>query len=294
MMATEPTTVSAALTGAVSTLRAADSPTPRLDAELLVAFAAGQDRSWVLAHPEASLDADALHALVARRAAGEPIAYIRGYKEWHSLRIATDDRALIPRPETELLADTALDEIRARLAARSEPVVAWDIGTGSGAVAIVLAEGFRDAIAAGGVRLIATDVSPEALELAAENLAEHGLRAAVTLATADLLEPAARDLPRPDVIVANLPYVASGEVDERRGSLGHEPRVALDGGPDGLAVVGRLFDSLPTRAAPGATLLLETGADQADALRALVPPGARLSVVPDLAGLDRVVRVELP
>jgi release factor glutamine methyltransferase len=294
MVAAESATVSDALAGAVEALRTAGSPTPRLDAELLVALAGGRDRSWVLAHPEASLDADALEALVRRRAAGEPIAYIRGFKEWHSLRIRTDARALIPRPETELLADSALDEIRARLAADRTPVVAWEVGTGSGAVAVVLARGLSEAIADGRVRLIATDISPAALELAAENLAAHGVDASVTLARADLLGPSSGELPRPDIVVANLPYVASAGVDERQGSLGYEPRIAVDGGADGLDVLRRLFAQLSSHAAPAATVLLETGIDQADAIRAMAPEGASLDVVPDLAGLERVVRVQLP
>ena len=294
MVAAEPATVGTALADAVETLRAAGSPTPRLDAELLVAFAAGRDRSWVLAHPEASVDADALQALVRRRAAGEPIAYIRGFKEWHSLRIRTDARALIPRPETELLVDAAIDEVRARLVAGREPIVVWDVGTGSGAVAVVLARGLLEAIAEGRVRLIATDASPEALDLAAENLAAHGIERSVTLAVADLLGTAGSEVPRPDVVAANLPYVASAEVDQRRGSLGYEPRVAVDGGADGLDVLRRLFGQLGSGAAPGATVLLETGIDQSEALRALAPSGSTMSVVPDLAGLDRVVRVQLP
>ena len=294
MVGAETATVGEGLAEVIETLRAAGSPTPRLDAELLVGFVASRDRSWVLAHPEASLDADALHSVVRRRAAGEPIAYIRGFKEWHSLRIRTDGRALIPRPETELLADAAVDEVLARLAAGPAPVVAWEVGTGSGAVAVVLARGLQEMVAAGRVRVIATDVSPEALELAAENLAANGAGASVTLARADLLGPASSELPRPDVVVANLPYVASAEVDERQGSLGYEPRIAVDGGADGLDVLRRLFGQLPSQAAPGATVLLETGADQAEAIRRLAPPGATMRVVPDLAGLDRVVRVELP
>ena len=294
MVAAESSKVGAALAAAVETLRTAGSPTPRLDAELLVAFVGGRDRSWVLAHRDASLDVDALDSLVRRRAAGEPIAYIRGFKEWHSLRIRTDARALIPRPETELLADSALDEVRARLTAGRTPVVTWEVGTGSGAVAVVLARGLSEAIADGRVRLIATDVSPAALELAAENLAANGVDAFVTLATADLLGPASGEVPRPDVVVANLPYVASAEVDERQGSLGYEPRMAVDGGADGLDVLRRLFAQLPSQAAPAATVLLETGVDQADAIRDMAPEGATVGVVPDLAGMDRVVRVQLP
>ena len=285
-----------ALADATARLRAA-SPTPRLDAEVLLAHVTGRDRAWVLAHPEASLEADAITALGAaldRRAAGEPIAYIRGFKEWRSLRVLTDPRALIPRPETELLADATMAEIAERLTRDTEPVVAWEVATGSGAIAVAMAIRFRPALALGRLALIASDASPEALELAAENLALHGVSRLVTLACADLLGPAGDSLPRPDVVAANLPYVASAEVDSRQGSLGYEPRIALDGGPDGLALLRRLLGDLPEFAAPGATALLEIGVGQVEAISALAPAGASVTVVPDLAGLDRFVSLGMP
>lgn len=284
--------VGAALAAATSRLRDAGSPTPRLDAELLLAHLVGRDRSWVLAHPEAPVDVPGLEVLLERRAAGEPIAYIRGFKEWHSLRIRTDPRALIPRPETELLADAAAAEIETRLAA--SPVVAWEVATGSGAVAVALALGFRDALEAGRLRLVATDVATDALSLARENLEAHRVADLLSLEHADLLDAAGATLPRPDVVIANLPYVASAEVDERRGSLGFEPRVALDGGPDGLDLMRRLLATAPAKTASGATLFLEIGVGQVKAIRSLAPAGASVSVVPDLAGLDRVVRLDLP
>lgn len=279
--------VGQAIGEATARLRAAGSPTPRLDAELLLGHHLERDRSWLLAHPEAAMtDASGFDALVTRRAAGEPVAYIRGFKEWHGLRIRTDRRALIPRPETELLADAALAEVRLRLEA-GRPVVAWDVGTGSGAVALAIALAVEDAR----LTLVASDRSPDALALAAQNLADHGVASSVRLVQGDLL---AADAPAPDVVVANLPYVASDEVDERRGSLGFEPRLALDGGADGLDLLRRLLADLPDRAAPGAVALLELGVGQVDAVRALAPRGASVSVVPDLAGHDRVVRIELP
>ena len=280
------------LAAATARLREAESPSPRLDAEVLLAHVLDRDRSWLLAHPEAPMaEADAYQALIARRAAGEPVAYLRGFKEWRSLRIRTDARALIPRPETELLLEAALEEIEARLAGEDAPVVAWEVATGSGAVAVALALQFGPRIRAGRVRLVASDVSEEALSLAGENLAAHGVADLVKLIRADLLEPAGDSLPRPDVVIANLPYVASDEVDARVGSLGFEPRIALDGGPDGLVLLRALLASLPERAAPSATALLELGVDQVEPVRALAPANASVTVVPDLAGLDRVVRI---
>lgn len=288
-------TIGAAISDATRQLRASGSPSARIDAELLLAHVTGHDRSWVLAHPEASLpDAAAFAAALERRATGDPIAYIRGFKEWQSLRIRTDARALIPRPETELLADEAMMTIAARMTQGTPAIVAWEVATGSGAVAVALALRFRPALTRRRLRLIASDVSPEALELAAENLAIHGVADHVTLACANLLDPAGELLPRPDVIVANLPYLATEEVDAGYASLAFEPRLALDGGPDGLAVLRQLLESVTERAAGGATVLLEIGAGQADAVAALVPAGASVSVIRDLAGLDRVARVELP
>jgi release factor glutamine methyltransferase len=283
------------LRGATAQLRESGSPTPRLDAEVLLAHVTGRDRAWLLANPEAELDEPAAFAAaLARRAEGEPVAYIRGFKEWHALHLRTDARALIPRPETELLADAAIAEIAARLTRDGEPLVAWDVATGSGAVAVAVALRFRQALTLGRLALIASDLSPDALELASENLAEHGVDSLVGLACADLLDPAGETLSRPDVVTANLPYVSSADVDERRGSLGFEPRIALDGGPDGLVLLRRLMADLPHRAAAGATVLLEVGVDQANTIGAMVPAGASVTVVPDLAGLDRVVRIDLP
>lgn len=290
----EPSSVGSALTRATRRLRAAGSPSPRLDAELLVAHVMGRERSWVLAHPEVALpDPAVLDELVERRADGEPIAYLRGFKEWRSLRIRTDARALIPRPETELLADAAVAEIERRLA-RGDDVVAWEVATGSGAVTLAVAMEFGEAIGAGRLRLVATDLSPDALDLVALNLAEHDVAELVDLAPADLLAPAGDALPVPDVVIANLPYVASAEVDERHGSLGFEPRIALDGGPDGLDLLRRLLGQLRERTARGSVCLLEIGIGQAPAVQSLAPEGASVHVVPDLAGLDRVVRVEMP
>jgi release factor glutamine methyltransferase len=287
------TAVGDLLSGAITALRESGSPTPRLDAELLLAHATDRDRSWLLAHPEAEVPADAFAALLDRRLAGEPIAYLRGFKEWRSLRIRTDARALIPRPETELLYELALDEIRARMARDGAPIVTWEPATGSGAVTLALALRFREAISLGRLRLIASDISPDALELAAENLEAHGVQSLVDLACADLLEPAGSTLPRPDVVAANLPYVPTDEALAPERGLGHEPRVAIDGGPDGLVVVRHLFEMLPGRVAPDATLLLEIGIGQAQAVGALAPAGASVSVERDLAGVERVVRVRL-
>ncbi len=286
--------IGAALLAATSRLRASGSPTPRLDAEVLLAHVEQRDRAWLLAHPEAAVSEPvAFETALERRAAGEPIAYIRGWKEWHSLRIGTDPRALIPRPETEFLADAAIADIVERLARDDAPIIAWEVATGSGAVAVLIALRFRQAIELGRVTLVASDLSPDAVELAAENLAAHGVERLVNVACGNLLDAAGRTLPRPDVVIANLPYVTTTEVDAAVGSLAHEPRLALDGGPDGLDIIRRLLDEVPTRAAHAATVLLEVGAGQAPPVCALAPAGASVSYEADLAGIARVVRIGL-
>jgi release factor glutamine methyltransferase len=290
-------TAGEALGAAVSMLREAGSPSARLDAEVLVAWAFERDRAWLLAHldepvPEAA--AVELERWVRRRADAEPIAYIRGFKEWYGIRLATDPRALIPRPETELLVEAAIAEIADRLVRDDRPVTAWDVGTGSGAVAVALARRFRTALALGRLRLVASDASPDAMELASDNLAAHGVGHLVTAVVADLLDgPAPR--PVPDVVVANLPYLRSDEVASGAGSLAWEPASALDGGSDGLDVVRELVARLPGRLSPDGSALLEVGAGQAGAVRDLVgglPGGWAVATSRDLADVERVVRID--
>jgi release factor glutamine methyltransferase len=292
-------TAGALVADAAARLRDAGGPSPRLDAELLVGHAFGRDRAWLHAHPEAELaaaDAQALVGWVERRAAGEPIAYIRGFKEWLSLRIATDRRAMIPRPETELMAGAAISEIAARLVRDEAPVDAWEVATGSGAVALAITLRFRAAIALGRLRLAASELSAEALELASENLAAHGVGGLVTLACGDLLEPAAVRAGRADLLIANLPYLTSAEVDLGIGSLAWEPRRALDGGADGLELLRRLIAALPDSLSPDGVALLEIGRGQAQDVRdavAALSLRTAVTTLPDLAGIERVIRIAL-
>jgi len=291
-------TAGSALAGAVERLRGSGSPTPRLDAEILVAHALERDRAWLLAHLDEPMPARAgadLSGWVERRAGGEPIAYIRGFKEWYGLRVATDRRSLIPRPETELLADAAIGDIAERMGRDDRSILAWEVGTGGGAVAVVLARRFRSALTLGRLRLVASDVSSDAVDLAAENLAAHGADRLVTLAVADLLDPPGSVPDLPDVVIANLPYLRSAEVETGLGSLGWEPASALDGGPDGLAVIRELLALLPERLAADGSAVLEIGEDQVGSIRALAAalPGAwSVSALRDLAGHERIVRLE--
>lgn len=304
-------TVGDCITDATARLREAGSETARLDAELLLGWAVGADRVTIVAYREAPVGADALAKFedaVARRAAGEPVAYIRGIKEFYGLALATDERALIPRPETERLVEAGREEIMDRLAAAARQrgltpgidadlIRVADIGTGSGAVAVALAVELRriGVIVGTDVTILATDDSPKALELARENAAGHAVAEGMRFVEADLLPPVLPDDGAPlDIVLANLPYVRTDAIDGLPVAASFEPRSALDGGSDGLDVIRRLLGILPDVLAPDGVALLEIGADQGSAGLGLVAaelPGWLASVETDLAGLPRILRV---
>jgi release factor glutamine methyltransferase len=281
----------------IARLRESGSETARLDAELLLAHALDTDRTTILAHTDAPVGDGAAaryQASLDRRAAGEPVAYIRGIKEFHGLAFGVDPRALIPRPETERLVELAELEVVRRLLATprpagSPPVRVIDVGVGSGAVAVTLAVLLRRRRMLDEVALAATDVSDDALELARENAVAHAVGDRIEFSTTDLLPGS--DTTRWDVVAANLPYVRSGAMPNLPVAASFEPATALDGGPDGLAVIGRLLDQLPEGLAPEGVALLEIGGDQEAELRALVTarlPGWSCEVERDLGGLPRV------
>ena len=296
-------TVAALVTSATERLDASGAGSSRLDAELLLAQALSTDRVGILAHPEALVGdgpCAAFEAAIVRREGGEPVAYIRGFREFHGQAIATDRRALIPRPETELLVDTALGIVSAWLTAaprlEGAPFIrVADVGTGSGAIAVALVAALRRRQMADQVLVEASDLSADALQLARENAVGHGVADRMTFALGDLLPE--RVEPRYDVICANLPYVATGDLAGLAKDLSFEPRRALDGGPDGLDLVRRLLDLLPVTLAPDGVALLEIGADQGDAVlreAAARLPGWPCVVIADLAGLPRLARIEPP
>jgi release factor glutamine methyltransferase len=266
-------TVGTALRDATTRL-ASSSATPRLDAELLLAEVLGGGRERLILDRDLPLDGaqvERLSALVARRAAREPIAYILGRRAFRYLTLTVDRRVLIPRPETELLVEAALGLPRG--------VSVLDIGTGSGAVALALKHERPDLDVAG------IDISPDAITVARGNA--HRLNLDVSLSIGDLLGDA-----RADAVLANLPYVADGAelVDD---VARYEPVGALRGGVDGLDLIRRLISMIaarPSDARP-ALLALEIGADQGPAVAASVASAGYTAVriQADLAGLDRLV-----
>ncbi len=294
------TSVGELLTEGTARLREAGSETPRLDAELLLGWTVGAERTWLLAHPEVPVGADhqALYREgLQRRASGEPVAYIRGMKEFYGLAFSVDSRVLIPRPETELLVGFAEREVVRRLTVAprgtgTPPIRLVDVGTGSGAIAVALAVALRRRRMLPEISILATDASSDALDVARENAVAHAVADTVCFAQADLLPP---DEPPFDIVLANLPYSPSSDIEGLPVAASFEPRAALDGGPDGLDQVRRLVARLPEALVPGGTALLEIGFDQADAVEAEV---LRLAerwtsrIENDLSGLPRLLVLE--
>lgn len=276
-----PTSISENLRRAALALESAKVDAPRLTAEVLLAHVSGLSRTQLLARPDQNMPSDALahfDRLVERAVAGEPLAYIVGHREFYGLDFTTDARALVPRSETELLVDLALQGLpeNARVA---------DVGTGSGCIAIAIA------VRAPTAHVTAMDISPEALSLAQRNAQRHNVVDRLTLTQADLLKNGARSAFT--LICANLPYIAT-EALETLPVAKYEPRLALDGGPDGLALIRHLLVDAPRVLAPHGHLLLEIGATQGRAAFALVGayfPNARVRLHKDLAGLDRIIEV---
>ncbi|MDO8490967.1 MAG: peptide chain release factor N(5)-glutamine methyltransferase [Dehalococcoidia bacterium] len=257
-----------------------------LEAEVLLRHVLGLDRAHLFLALSDTLTAEkcaAFTALLQRRLRHEPVAYIVGHREFYGADLAIDQRVLIPRPETELLVECALEWASRHPQAHRIA----DIGTGSGAIAIALALNLPEAT------VLAGDISAEALEVARVNCLGQGVAERVMLVHGDLLACLAEPV---DLIVANLPYIETSQMDFLSPDICcFEPAVALDGGEDGLEVVRRLLSSALSALKSGGALLLEIGQGQGDkALRMASNffPQAEVSLAPDMAGIMRVLRIE--
>jgi release factor glutamine methyltransferase len=255
-----------------------------LEGEILLRHVLGINRSQLFADLDGNVSpaqAENLEQLLERRLSGEPSAYITGHREFYDLDFKVNRHVLIPRPESELLVEKALSLCRSHAIS-----IIADIGTGCGAIAISLAKNLPAAT------IYATDISPQALEVAGENCLRHGVTDKVVLLQGDMLGA----LPEPvDLIVANLPYVREAELPGS-GPLSFEPRLALNGGKDGLDRISILCRQGGEKLRNNGSMLLEIGQGQTQAVKAIMHesfPSALIEIDRDLAGIERVISLRL-
>jgi release factor glutamine methyltransferase len=284
-------TIAEALLDAAGRLRASGVAEARREAGSLLSHALARDRTFLITHADERLTAEQLHtylSFVERRASGEPLQYIKGSQEFYGLDFEVSPDVLIPRPETELLVETALELLKDI----DSPLVC-DVGTGSGCIAVSLLHTRPDA------RAFALDISPPALEVAARNAARNGVADRITFFVSDCFD----SLPseehkdtRFDLVASNPPYVAEGDLEGlQREVRDHEPRGALTPGGDGLSVIRRLVSDAPRHLKPGGHLLMEIGFDQHESVAALIDARVwtLLGIHRDLQGIPRTVALRL-
>ncbi len=282
-MSAEPWTLGRLLTWTTNFLKDKQADSPRLDAEVLLAHILGVQRIALYTRFDELASEEVRNRyrqLVKQRVEGCPVAYLVGFKEFYNLRFNVTPAVLIPRPETELL---VLEAIRLAKPLSTPRIV--DVGTGSGAIALTLAKHVPQA------RMTAIDVSPEALDVAKKN-AEQLKLSSVRFLQGDLLQPVASE--KFDLVVSNPPYIDSEVVKQLPINVKNfEPKLALDGGPGGTAIIERLATEAKTVLGAGGHLLLEIGADQGKSAPALferLGGYGLVTVLPDHAGLPRVVK----
>ena len=277
-----------ALRSAAQTLCGAGVPDAFIEAELLLGHVVGMSRTQLYTEPDRSLtsvETEHLHSVIQRRIDREPAAYILGHCEFYGIDFCVEHHTFIPRPETELLVETAVKLAR-RIATGEGQIAIADIGTGCGAIAISLALALPHA------KVYATDVSASALRVADTNCRRHGVRGQVELLLGNLLEPLAQTV---DIISANLPYVKSSDLNHLSPETRcFEPSIALAGGQDGLDRIREMLEQVPGRLNHGGCLLLEIGQGQAEMVTSLIRsyfPQAWIEFTSDLGGIERVVQI---
>jgi release factor glutamine methyltransferase len=292
--------VRTALTEAMARLGAAHVPSHALAAELLLMHVLGRDRAWIYTHPEAPLDTAAMEsyfALVGRRAAGEPVQYLTGKQEFWGLEFEVTPAVLIPRPETEHVVEVALERLSAR-GASGRPLRIADVGTGSGCIAVALARELPHA------EIVATDISPAALEVARRNAARHAASDRIHFLQTDLLESllansrvSGHESHLFDLIVSNPPYIARDEAASLpREVREHEPEEALFGGAAGLEIYARLIEQAGSLLSPGGILIVELGYGSDERVQEMFHVKHcwhKVSILNDLAGIPRVLSAVL-
>jgi release factor glutamine methyltransferase len=284
----ESSSIARLIAEAARVLAEAGVPEARREAMSLVGHVAKRDRTFLITHPETELrlsDAQRLREAVARRAQGEPLQYITGRQEFYGLSFEVTPAVLIPRPETELLVETALE----LLGKAGEPQLICDVGTGSGCIPIALLHERPR------LRAVGLDISLNALSVAARNSLRLNVSGRLSLIASDCFDALNRTGARFEMIVSNPPYVAESQLTGlQREVRDHEPRLALTPGGDGLSIIRRLLAEAPFYLDSGGHLLIEIGFDQHEAVRQLIDPETwqLLGIYKDLQGIPRTVALK--
>ena len=261
---------------------------PRLSAELLLSHVLGLERIELYTNFDKVVvrsDLDRLHSIVKRCIDNEPIQYLIGRSEFYSISLKVSDDCLIPRPETELLVERAIEFLRTR----TGPQYVCDLCTGSGCIAVAIAKNFENA------RIIATDICDKALNVAAENIARYNLQARIELLNGDLFAPIIDQLDRPefDLIVSNPPYVSTAEYEALDKNVkNYEPEHALHAGPQGLDIYRRIVDEIDRHLKPAGALIAEIGYAQGPAVEELFESTeifTNIKIEKDISNNDRIL-----
>jgi release factor glutamine methyltransferase len=275
--------IAEALKQASRSLDGAGVPEARREAGSLLSFVLGKDRTFLISHAEDLVDDDSvdrLRGFVERRAAGEPLQYITGVQHFYGREFRVTPDVLIPRPETELLVEAALE------VTKTNGAFICDVGTGSGCIAVTLL------CELAGVRVVAVDKSAAALEIAKINAEKQSVADRAVFVVSDCFDALDAVEYQFDLIVSNPPYVSESALEGlQREVRDHEPRVALSPGADGLSVIRRLLTDAPGYLTPNGHLLMEIGFDQGEAVRDLIDESvwSLLDIRPDLQSIPRIV-----
>lgn len=282
-------TIKQFLRNAQEILTKAGIPDPRLEPEIMVSNILQIKRHMLYTSQDTNMPkhaTDALSKIIRRRLRREPLAYILGHQEFYGIDLLVGPSVMVPRPETELIVERSIS-LCSQMSDADGLVVA-DVGTGSGGIAIAIALHLPQA------KITATDISSEALDVAATNIRMHKVEERITLCQGDLLATIEAPV---DAIVANLPYICTNRLKEVQMEVQMEPVLALDGGPDGTVLNRRLLWEAKEKLSPRGVILLEIDPEQQRSLAAVARrcfPAARVSVEKDLAGMGRILVLESP
>ncbi len=261
------------------------------EAKVLLCYVLGLSTAQLFAQPDRELsdeEADRLNGLIEKRVSGVPVSYLINYREFYGIGLYIDSRVLIPRPETEVLVEEAIKFGKEWRKNKQGVMKIADVGTGSGAIALALASNIPDSL------VYAIDISGDALKVAGTNIKEHKFEKKIELVHGNLLQKISGKV---DMIVANLPYIKEAEVPLLPVEISkHEPRKALDGGAAGTEIISELIRQSAGRVNEGGTILIEIGMGQEEEIGKIIAgalPGAQIKLVKDLAGITRVMKIEI-